>query len=185
MHLHQFKFLRRHFSLFVQNFFIDSDLSDIMKGRGYRDQILILPGQMVFVRFLHQPFQKHTGQLVDVFHMQSAFSVSKFHDLAQNTYHDPVIFFFLIDLICNQCDQPPLFRIQFDRVKYSLVNDFRIKRTTDIVRHAHLISTPDALFGIFTRDHDHRHILDPVIFVHIVQYLKTVHSRHHNIQKNQ
>ena len=120
-----------------------------------------------------------------MFHMQSAFSISKLYDLAQNAYHDPVVFLLLINLIRYQCDQSSLFCIQFDRIEYSLINNLCIEWPADIIRYSHFVSPSYTLFGVFTGNHDNRNIFDPVIFVHIMQNLKSIHSRHYNIQKNQ
>ena len=139
-----------------------------MKSRSYCDQILIRPGQMILVSFLYQTFQEHTGQFVDMFHMQSTFTISKLYDLTQNTYHDPVVFLLLINLIRYQCDQSSLFCIQFDRIEYSLINNLCIEWPADIIRYSHFVSPSYTLFGVFTGNHDNRNILDPVIFVHIM-----------------
>ena len=133
MHFHQFKFFRCQFTRLVQDFLIDPDFPDIMKSRSYCDQILIRPGQMILVGFLYQPFQEHTGQFVDMFHMQSTFTISKLYDLTQNTHHDPVVFLLLINLIRYQRDQSSLFCIQLDRIEYSLIDNLSIEWTADII----------------------------------------------------
>ena len=88
---------------------------------------------MILVGFLYQTFQEHTGQFIDMFHMQSTFSISKLYDLTQNTYHDPVVFLLLINLIRYQRDQPSLFCIQLDRIEYSLIDNLSIEWTADII----------------------------------------------------
>ena len=81
MGLHDFKFFCCQFSLLVQNLFINTDLSDIMKRRRRCDELSVCPGEMILLRFLHQTFQKQICQLVDVGNVKSALPITELHDL--------------------------------------------------------------------------------------------------------
>ena len=70
--LHDLKFFCCQFSLLVQNLFINTDLSDIMKRRRRCYKLSVCPGEMILLRFLHQTFQKQICQLVDVGNVKSA-----------------------------------------------------------------------------------------------------------------
>ena len=75
---------------------------------------------MVLSRLLHQTFQQKICQAVDMGYMQPAFPVTKFHDLAQNTNHNPVILLFLINLVRDHLNETALLCVKFDGVKDTL-----------------------------------------------------------------
>ena len=116
--------------------------------------------------------------------MTATLSITELNYLTQNTDHHTVILFFLIYLIGDQGDQLALLRIKFDRIKYSPMNNFCIEWSVDVIRYPHLVGLFDTGRRILTGDHDHRNIIDPLIFIQELQNFKSIHDRHHNIEKH-
>ena len=122
---------------------------------------------------------------MDMENVKAAFSISEFHDMAQNIDHHIVILFLLINLVRYHVNQTLLFGIKHERIFHPLLNHKRIKGTADIVCNSHFIRTLHIRGGAFRRNHDHRDIGNHMIFIHHSQYLKAVHQRHHDIQQEQ
>ena len=98
--------------------------------------------------------------------------------------HHVVILFSFVDMRRHKRYEASLLCIQFNRVEYPPAYNPGIKRSVNIVRNAHLIGSADHRIRIFTCDQYDRNIIDPMIPVHMGQHFKTIHNRHHYIQKN-
>ena len=117
-------------------------------------------------------------------HMHSAFPVSELYDMAQDIDHHAVILFFFIDMRRDKRYKTSLLCIQLDRVEHALEYDLCIERSVDVIRYTHFVGSADHKICVLTGDHNDRDIFNPMIPVHAGQHFKTVHDRHHDIQKD-
>ena len=70
-------------------------------------------------------------------------------------------------------------------MKHSLIYDFRVKWTSDIICDPHLICPAYIILRFFTGNHNDRDIIHPVLSCHSRKDLEAIHDRHHNIQQHQ
>ena len=185
MLLHDLKFFICQLATLVQNLIINTDLTNIVKGWCHHDCLAVLPGQIILIRLLHKSAQEHLSQYVDMLYMCSAFSVTKLNDVAQNTDHDLTVLLLVFHLLWQNGCQTPLLCIQLDRIMHTSAHNHSIIRTSDIIGYSHLICCSDKGIRILTGYHDNRNIIDNPFTIHLLQHFKSIHNRHHNIQKNQ
>jgi 2,4-dienoyl-CoA reductase (NADPH2) len=70
----------------VQDLFVDGDLADVVQGRGQRDVLLHLGGDVVDVGAFEQFCEHPLGEAVDVLNVQPALAVAELHQLAQHPH---------------------------------------------------------------------------------------------------
>ncbi len=104
--------------------------------------------------------------------------------MAQNIDHQAALFFLFINLVRHHAHQLFLLAVKQNGVDHPAMDDQRVKGPADKIRHAQLIGPLHMAGTVFCGDHNHRDILNPVVFVHDVQHFKSVHIGHHNIQQD-
>ena len=120
---------------------------------------------------------------MNIARMQSAFSVSKLHNMAQNINHQAALFLFFQNLVSNQPHKPFLLRIEQYSINYTPVYNQIVKRAADIVCNACFICTLQITGRTFRRNNNNRNIINPMILIHHCQHFEPVHLRHNNIQQ--
>ena len=185
MLFHSLKFFFSQLSRLIQNRLVNSNLTDIMKRGCCRNQIAVIRRQIICIRILNKSFQKKSRQCIDVDNMKTALSITKFHNLTQDFHHHLIVLFLFMHLIGYHGNQPSLFCIQLDRIKYTLVYNLAVKRSADIIGYSKLERFPDIVLRFLAGYHNYRHIFNPVIPVHIHQNFKAVHNRHHDVEQYQ
>ena len=183
--LHRVKFFLRQLAGLVQDGLGNIDLTDVMQRGRCADQRYIGGGQFVAVGLLDQRVQQDFGCSLDVQHMQAALAVAEFHDMAQDVDHRGVAFFFFVDLLGHQPDQPLLLGIKHQGVDNAAADHGGIKRAADIVACAEVIGALHKAGRILGRDHDDGNVVDPVTFLHHGQHFKAVHLGHHDVKQQQ
>ena len=185
MGLDDLELLRGQPAGLVQDLFVDGDLADVVQGRGQRDVLLHLGGDVVDVGAFEQFFEHPLGEAVDVLNVQPALAVAELHQLAQHPHQHGGVPLPRADLFGQQADQPPLLGIELDGVEHPAVDDAGVERAGHVIRNTHLIGAADGGLAVLAGDHDNRQILDGVVAVHEVQHLKPVHLGHHKVQQHQ
>ena len=183
--LHRVKFFLRQLAGLVQDGFGNVDLADVVQCGRRADQRYIGGSQLVAVGLLHQRVQQDVGQRLDMQHMQAALAVAEFHDMAQDVDHRGVAFFFFVDLLGHQPDQPLLLGINYQGVDNAAADHGGVKRAADVVACAEVVGALHKAGRILGRDHDDGNIIDPVTFLHHGQHFKAVHLGHHDIEQQQ
>ena len=183
--LNDLEFLRGQLAGFIEDLFVNADLSDVMQGGGQRDHILLFRGDSVSAADLQQTVEQPLGDDTDVPHMSTAFAVAEFHDMAQHTHQHIRIVFTGTDLVRDHLHQPPLLGIQLDGVAHAAVHDTSIKGAVDIITRAQFIGLPNCSVRVLAGDHDDRGIFDGVVGIHGFQHFKAVHTGHIDIQQHQ
>lgn len=183
--LHRVKFFLRQLAGLVQDGFGNVDLADVVQCGRRADQRYIGGGQIVAVGLLYQRVQQDFGCSLDVQHMQAALAVAEFHDMAQDVDHRGVAFFFFVDLLGHQLDQPLLLGRKHQGVDNAAADHGGVKRAADIVACAEVIGALHKAGRILGRDHDDGNVVDPVTFLHHGQHFKAVHLGHHDVKQQQ
>ena len=183
--LDDLKFLRGQFARFVENFFINADLADVVQGRGQRDHILLFRSNRVSAADFQQTVEQQFRDHADMSHMETAFAVAEFYDMAQYTYQHIRIVFTGTDLVRDHLHQPPLLGVQLDGVGHAAVYDACIKGTIDIITRPQFIRAPDRRIRVLAGDHNDRGILNGVVGIHGFQHFKAVHNGHVDVQQHQ
>ena len=185
MRFHDFKFFIRQFSRFVQYFFRNTDLTDVMKRRSRCDQSNICLCQMISIRYCYQ-FSKHQfRRCFDMQDMFAALTVTGSQYITQDPDHNIIIFFFFVNLINNYIDQTFLGYIKIQCILHSFFYNNSVKRPCNIICNSHFICFAHHSNRFFRRDHNYRCFIDTLTFVHHFQNFKTIHLWHMDIQKYQ
>ena len=117
--------------------------------------------------------------------MASAFAVTEFDYVTEDSNHHLIILLLLINLFCNKLYEPSLLGIELYYIEYPVIYNFCIKRTAYVIRHTKRISTAYIVIRIIRGYHNYGYILNPVIPVHIYKHFKAVFFRHYHINQNQ
>ena len=155
-----------------------------MEGGGGADDGDVRLGQVVLVRFLHHHLQQGFGEGMYVLHMKPALAVAELHDVAEYVDHQAAAVLFLIDLLGHHGGQLLLLGVEQDGVHHPVPDDERVEGPGDEIGDAQLEGPLDVAGPPLRRDHNHRDVLDPVIFIHHVQHAEAVHLRHDDIQQH-
>ena len=105
--------------------------------------------------------------------------------MAEYVDHQVAAPFLLIDLLRHQGHQLLLLGVQQDGVHHPPVDDQRVKGPADEVGDPQVEGPLHVGGAALRRDHDHRDVLNPAVFVHHVQHAEAVQPRHDNIQQHQ
>ena len=182
---HHLKFLGRQAAVLVKDPLGNGDLADIVqRGRG-GDHLDLLGPDLVAVGFCEQLAQKQIRQHADVQHVRAALAVAELHNMAQHIHHQRILPLVLVDLLHQLLGKLLLLAAQKDRIDYAPLHHHFVERPADKIRAAKLIRALNVRAVAFGRDHNHRHVVDPALGVHLLQHAEAVHLRHHDIQKHQ
>ena len=185
MRLHNGIFLIRQLPRFIQDLRRNRNLPDVVQRRSRADHRNLFMGKLVFIRHLSQTPEQELCNCMNIAGMQSAFTIPKFHNMAQYVDHQAALLLLLQDLIRYQPHETLLLCVEQYGVDDPSMHDQIIKRTTDIIRDARLIRTFQICGGTFRRNDDDRNVIDPMILVHHGQYFKAIHLRHYDIKQKQ
>ena len=185
MGLHDLKLLRRQAAGLVEDLAGDGDLADIVEGGGVADEDDVVAGQAIAVGLVQQVVQQHLGQDAHVAHMETALAVAELHDVAEDLDHHGVLLFFFIDLVGQQTHQFFLFPVEQDGIGHAAVDHQRVKGAADKVGTAQAVGPLHVGGGGLCGDHNDRHVIDPVVLVHDLQDLESVHVRHDDVQQQE
>ncbi len=114
--------------------------------------------------------------------VQTAFTVSELHDMAEDIDHQIGAFFLFVYLIGNKTNQLFLISVKHNGVNNAAAHGKRVKRTFYVVGNSVIISAFDISRRAFDGDHYNGDIIDPALFVHDLQNFKTVHFGHDHIK---
>ena len=181
MFFHNLKFFIGKSARFIQYFFRNTNLTNIMKGRSSCNQSNICLCQRISICYFYQLSQHH---LRCCFYMQdvlSTLAVTGSQYITHNPDHDIIIFFFFVNLIINHIYQMLLVHIEAQGILNSFLYNHRIKRSCDIVCDSQLICLTHSINSIFRRYHDHRSFSNTLASFHYFQDFKTIHLWHIDI----
>ena len=117
--------------------------------------------------------------------MEAALLVAELHDVAEDGDHQVVDLLFLINLLVHHSGQTALLGVEHNRVDNTPAHHHHVEGPADVVGHTHIIRVLYKVVGALCGDHDNRHAINPIIFVHGGQYIEAVHIGHNKIQKDQ
>ena len=166
MLFHSLEFFIGQFSWFVQDFFRNGDLSDIVKRRCFYDKIALCIRKIVFVVLLAYLIQQYLSERADVHDVHAALAVTELDDVAQDRDHQAAITLFFEDLIGDHIRELALFRVEFDGIAYSSDDDELIEGAIDEIGNAKTVGALDELRRTFGRDGNHGKELDPTVLIH-------------------
>ena len=184
MRLDDLEFLRRQFAGLVEDGIRNADFADVVQGGSGADERDIVLRQGVAIRLARKLAQQKLRDGLDVLHMQPAFGVAKFDDMAEDAGHQAVALFAPVNLFGNHAHQVLLLAVEHQRVDDAAANGRFIERAADVIRRAELIGALNEHGVAFRRDHDDRGLVDPVLLVHDGQHAETVQLGHDDIQQD-
>ena len=182
---HDGEFLVREAARLVENFLVDGDLANVVKGGGRADYGDVRGGEVVAVRLLDQLVQHQLRQGPDVKDMKAALAVSEFHNMAENVDQQAAALLVFVNLVRHHAHQALLLGVEQNGVDHPAVNNQRVEGPGDEVRDAQLIGPLDVAGAGFGGDHDDGNVVNPMILGHDLQNAEAVHLRHDNIQQDQ
>ena len=139
MGLHYFKLFCGKPPRLIQYLLINGDLPDVVEHGSYTDHSYLRFVQIIFVCLLHQLVEEHLCNDAHMQYMEAALTVPELHDIAQDLHHLPALLLPLVDLLRDHALQHLLLGMEHDRIVRFMVDDFKIKRSDDIVCNAHII----------------------------------------------
>ena len=155
-----------------------------MKRGHIGNQIDLFRIQIIPVGPLCQLLQQRLGDNPYMQDVKAALTVTEFHDMAEDFYHDQVAFFFFQNLLRHQVFQSLLLGIKSNGIFNTALYRLLIKRTADIFRRSELIGMINICGRSFCRNHDDRKTFQQSCTVHGSKHLKSVHFRHDDIQQH-
>ena len=117
--------------------------------------------------------------------MQAALLVAELHNVAEDGDHQVIDLFLLVYLLVHHHRQAALLGVEHDGVHHTAAHHHHIKGAADVIGNAQVVGPLDKVPGALRRDHDDRHAVDPVIFIHGGQHAEAVHVWHDDIQQHQ
>ena len=143
-----------------------------------------MEGQPVAVGFQKQPFQQYSGNPLHVTDVLTALAIHIADRIAQDIYHHPPDLFFVTALFRKKRQHASLFQIQSYGVPDSSFHNLGIKRTADIIRNTEIKGAAYVRVRVVCRNHYNGDIIQPMLPIHFVKHIKSVHSGHNNIQQH-
>ena len=123
--------------------------------------------------------------------MLPGFAAAELDDGAQGVddeFVDPVELLRLLvegfHLFEHQRLQIALVEVQLDGVGDAALDDIRIERLVDDVRHPEFVPLEQSVVGVLGRDQDHRDAFPPLTKRHVPEHLEPVHDRHDHVQQH-
>ncbi len=182
--LHNLKLLGGEAPWLIEDLFVNGDFADIVKGGGGGDEGDLRPGKAIFLGVLGEMPQKHCGKKIYMAHVQPAFTVAEFHNVAENIDHQATALFFFVDLVGYQVDELFLLGVEKDGIDHPPVDDEGVEGAADKIGDPQLVGALDIIWVGLGGNHDDGDFFNPSGAVHFVQHAEAVHHRHHNIQKD-
>ena len=192
MCLHDLKFFIGQPSRLQKNGIRNTDLSHIMQHRRPGNCIHLDIGQPVPGEMVHQTLCHNPGVILNTLGMVARLRTSGLHNGTKGINHKLVCltnFFFLCPdglLLLFQADfHIPFVLIQFDDITASSLDNIRIEGLMYNVCHSERVCPAFTVLNGFAGNQYDRNPFQEILFLHILQNLKSIHDRHDNIQQNQ
>ena len=103
------------------------------------------------------------------------------YNVTQNKNHHLVALFSAVNLIRQHIRHAPLLGVQRDGILHPMAHDPCVKGAADVVGSTHLKGTVDDRRIHLGRNNNDRNGIRPVVLLHMIQYRKAVHLRHHQV----
>ncbi len=156
----------------------------MQSGRiAYNGNILIR--NLIFVCFLQQASHKQLCQSSDMQHMKAALSITELNNVGEDLNHQFIASLLLQNLLCHHMLQLFLLCKKNQSIDNAPADRAFVKWSADIILNAQIIRSVHICRNRFCRNHNYRNALNPSVLIHNCQRLKSIHHRHHNIQKHQ
>ena len=181
VHLHEIPFFGSELSLLIENGLRHFDLTDVVQSTrhcGHRDLSF---RHRVLIGDFPQLASDHPHGRSHVHHMQTAFLIAHFNDVAQDVDHHARKFLFLVDLVGKKLRKMFLSGVEVQRIDDAALHHDHVKGALQIVGRPELIGRMNRRRIQFRGNDDDRHRLH-VIIPHPPHHLHAVHHRHVDVE---